>query len=132
MKGGVLRVNEHKSRASYGSVNLVVGERLQEHLSAYVERFRPLLLKEQAGSNKLFPMSKVANDIAVVCAMFGLRTLNPTMMRKAMGSTACGSVSEIQRKQIANHMTHRPETAYKAYTAKNRRSEAAESVSVMA
>ena len=90
---------------------MVVGDRLQEHLSAYVKKLTPFL-EEQAGSNKLFRTSKVSNDIAAVNAMFGLRTLNPTMMRKAMGSTAYVSVSDVQWKQIANHMTHRPETAH--------------------
>ena len=130
MRGGILRVHEHKSRASYGSINLVVGERLQQYLNVYVEKFRPILLK--SSSDKLFPTSKVCDDVSAVCGMFGLRPFNPTMMRKAMGSTAYGSVSETQRRKIANHMTHRPETAFKAYSAKNRRSEALESVNVMA
>ena len=128
MTGNVLRVAEHKSKASYGSVNLVVGDQVLKFLHLYVEKFRPMLSK----GDQLFPTSKVANDVAAVCSMFGLRPFNPTLMRKAMGSAAYGNVNESQRKKIANHMTHRPETAFKAYAANNRRTDAVESVSVMA
>ena len=48
-----------------------------------------------------------------------------------MSSAAYSNVTETERRKIANHMTHRPETAYKAYSAKNRRSDAVESVSKM-
>ena len=47
-----------------------------------------------------------------------------------MSSAAYSNVTETERRKIANHMTHRPETTYKAYSAKNRRS-AVESVSKM-
>ena len=129
MNDGILRVTEHKSKASYGSLNLVIGDQLQ-FLRIYVGKFRPLLVKD-AEDNKLFPSSKVSDDVAAVCAMFGLRPFNPTLMRKAMGSVAYSSVGETQRRKIANHMTHRPETAYKSYSAKNRKTDAVESVSMM-
>ena len=129
MTGNILRVSEHKSKASYGSLNLVVVEQLP-YLRVYVETFRPLLIKGTTDL-RLFPSSKVADDVAAVCTMFGLRAFNPTIMQKAMGSVAYSNVNEAQRRKIANHMTHRPETAYKAYAAKNRRSDAVESVSMM-
>lgn len=129
MTDNILRVSEHKSKASYGSLNLVVLDQLP-YLHVYVEVFRPMLIKD-ATENRLFPSAKVCDDVSAVCTMFGIRCCNPTLMRKAMSSAAYGSVSEAQRRQIANHMTHRPETAYRAYSAKNRRSDAVESVSTM-
>ena len=129
MTDGILRVNEHKSKAASGSLNLVVNDQLG-FMRRYVEDFRPLLVKD-ADDGKQFPSSKVSDDVGAVCSLFGLRPFNPTLMRKAMGSAAYDSVSETQRRKIANHMSHRPETAYKAYAAKNRRSDAVESVSVM-
>ena len=129
MTDGILRVNEHKSKAASGSLNLVVNDQLG-FMRRYVEDFRPLLVKD-ADDGKLFPSSKVSDDVGAVCSLFGLRPFNPTLMRKAMGSAAYDSVSETQRRKIANHMSHRPETAYKTYAAKNRKSDALESVSVM-
>ena len=129
MDSNIIRVSEHKSKASYGSLNLVVLDQLP-YLHAYVDSFRPLLVK-CATENKLFPATKVCDDVAAVCSMFGIRTCTPTLMRKAMSSAAYSTVSESQRRKIANHMTHRPETAYKAYSAKNRKTDAFESVSTM-
>ena len=51
-------MSEHKSRASYGSVNLVVAA-LEGFLQIYVDKFRPLVKK--GSENKLFPSAKVCN-----------------------------------------------------------------------
>ena len=58
MSDGVIRVSEHKSRASYGSLNLVVKEQL-EYLITYVNDFRPLLLKDPNDAT-LFPSARVS------------------------------------------------------------------------
>ena len=63
--------------------------------------------------------------------MFGLRPIHPTLLRKTMGSLAFNDLTEAQRRRIANHMTHRPGTALKAYSAKNKPSHALETVSAM-
>ena len=48
-----------------------------------------------------------------------------------MGSKAYSRASETERRKIANHMTHRPDTAFNAYSAKKRSSDALTSVSMM-
>ena len=129
MTDGVIRVSEHKSRASYGSLNLVVKEQL-EFLQVYVDTFRPLLVKG-TNDDKLFPSARVSEDVSSICSEFKMRPFNPTLMRKSMGSMAYGCLTEPERRKVANHMTHRPETAFRAYTAKNKRGHALETVGVM-
>ena len=46
-----------------------------------------------------------------------------------MGSEAYSRASQTESRKIANHMTHRPDTAFKSYSAKNRFSEALASIS---
>ena len=129
MTDGVIRVSEHKSRSSYGSLDLVVKE-LIEFLRAYVERFRPLPVKGTA-DDKLFPSARVSEDVSAINTEFNMRQFNPTLMRKCMGSMAYSCLSEPERRKVANHMTHRPETAFRAYIAKNKPGHAIETVSVM-
>ena len=54
-----------------------------------------------------------------------------TLLRKAASTAAYSSLSECDRRRVANHMTHKPETAYKAYAAKNKSSDATSSVRQM-
>ena len=129
MTDGIIRVKDHKSRTSYGSANLVVTD-VVDFLHFYVENARPLLVKE-ASDTALFPAADPWEDMGEVCAMFEVRRLTPTLLRKAASTAAYSSLSEVDRRRVANHMTHRPETAYKAYAAKNRRVDATESVKRM-
>ena len=128
-KHGIIRVKEHKSRASYGSANLVITE-IEDFVDYYVENARPLLSKEKNISS-LFPSSDPWDDLGKACDMFGVKRFSPTRLRKAASTAAYSDLSELERKNVANHMTHRPETAFKAYAVKNRRADAKKSVSTM-
>ena len=128
-KHGIIRVKEHKSRASYGSANLVITE-IEDFVDYYVENARPLLSKEKNISS-LFPSSDPWDDLGKACDMFGVKRFSPTSLRKAASTAAYSDLSELERKNVANHMTHRPETAFKAYAVKNRRADTKESVSTM-
>ena len=133
MKDAVLRVKDHKSSATYGSANLVV-HGLTEYLHCYVEKFRPLLA---SGDNEqqvqyLFPSSDPADDVAEICRVFQLDfSLTPTILRKAASTAAYDELNETERRKLASHMTHRSETQFRAYSAKNRRVEAAQTVEKM-
>ena len=52
------------------------------------------------------------------------------MLRKT-ASTAFDQLYDSERRKLATHMTHRSETQFKAYSAKNRRSEATKTVERM-
>ena len=101
-----------------------------EYLHVYVEKARPLLLRDRE-DDALFPSADPWEDMGEVCAICDVRRLTPTLLRKAASTAAYSSLSEVDRRRVANHMTHRPETAYTAYAAKNRREDAAQSVKKM-
>ena len=101
-----------------------------DFLNFYVVKARPLLLKERT-DDALFPSADPWEDMGEVCSLYDVPRLTPTLLRKAASTAAYSSLSELDRKRVANHMTHRPETAYKAYAAKKRRSDAAQSVQQM-
>ena len=126
---GIIRVKEHKSRASYGSANLVITD-VASYLDFYVAQARSFLTKDDH-VDELFPSSDPWEDMGLVCAMFGVRKVSPTIIRKAASTAAYNDLPELERRQVANHMTHRPETAFKAYAAKNRRADAVRSVERM-
>ena len=128
-RDGIIRVKDHKSRTSYGSANLVILDTV-DFVDFYVSNARPLLVRT-TNDVALFPASDPWEDLREVCQMFGLRQFSPTQLRKAASTVAYSTLSEVERKKVANHMTHRPETAYKAYAAKNRRADALETVSKM-
>ena len=126
MAGGVFQVSDHKSRRSYGSANLVVTD-LVTYIDQYVEQARPRLVKDST-NDVLFPSADPSDDLEEVCKMFGIRKVHPTLLRKAASTAAYSGLTETERRRVANHMTHRPETAFKAYAAKNRKADAVSSV----
>ena len=89
MTSGILRINEQ-------SENVVRLHQPCGGETAVRGKFRPLPVREQ--TEKLFPTSKVLEDVAAVYAMFGLRPFNPILRRKAMGSGAYSNVSESKGK----------------------------------
>ncbi|KAF0310471.1 Cell surface glycoprotein 1 [Amphibalanus amphitrite] len=130
MKNEVLRVKDHKSNATYGSANLVV-RGLVKHLEVYVEHFRSFLVTEDK-VDLLFPSSDPADDIAEVCRGFQVDfKLTPTMIRKAASTAAYDDLTDSERRKLADHMTHRSATQFRAYSAKNRRAEATKTVQKM-
>ena len=126
--GSVLRVRDHKSSSSYGSANLVVKD-LEDPLQSFVNKFRHLLVKNEDDS--LFPLAEPALDIGVVCESYGIRKLSPTELRKVASTAAFDKLDDEERRKLATHMTHRSDTQFKAYSAKNRRSEATKTVERM-
>ena len=62
-------------------------------------------------------------DMGEICSMCDVPRLTPMLLRKAAPTAVCNSLPELDRKRVANHMTHRPETAYRAYPANNRHPE---------
>ena len=120
MSDGIICAREHKSTSSYGSANLVVSD-IATYLNYYVENARHFLIKDDADT-ALFPSAYPWDDMGEVCAMFGEIKFGTTLLRKAASSAACSTLDEVDRRRVANHMTHRPETAFKAYSAKARHS----------
>ena len=127
-KNEVIRVRDHKSSATYGSANLVVNG-LVAHLRCFVEKFRPLLATKDSKVQALFPSSDPADDIAEVSRTFKIRfTSTPTILRKAASTAAYDELDDNERRKLAAHMTHRSETQFRAYSAKNRQTEATKTV----
>ena len=105
---------------------------LVEHLVYFVENFRPLLATEEKRVQYLFPSSDPANNLAEVCKSFKVDfTMTPTILRKAVSTAAYDELSDTERRKLAAHMTHRSETQFRAYSAKNRREEATKTVQKM-
>ena len=129
IKDAVMRVKEHKSHASYGSANIVV-QGYENHLREFVDKYRPLLVKQQDDVS-LFPSSDPADDIGAVCDSYAIQRINPTKLRKTASTAAYDHLSETERRKLASHMTHKPETQFRAYSAKNRRNDATKTVQRM-
>ena len=90
--------------------------------------FSPLLVTETK-EEYLFSSSDPADDIAEVCRGFSIDfKLTTTILCKAASTAAYDELNDNERRKLAAHITHRSETQFRAYSAKNRRAEAAKTV----
>ena len=76
-------------------------------------------------------MSDPAEDVGAVCDSYGIKRINPTKLRKTASTAAYDHLNETERRKLASHMTHKPDTQFRAYSAKNRRSDATKTVQRM-
>ena len=59
-----------------------------EYLEFYVTKARPVLVKEGETTTALLPAADPWEVMSEVCSMFGVRRMNPTLLRKAASTAA--------------------------------------------
>ena len=128
-----VRVEDHKTAATYGGVTLVMMAETREQINDYITYVRPFTPNHRRYDNVLLsaqgnPIRKYSLLVKNVCTKFNIRQLpSLTNFRKVTATKAIESCNKSELTDLQHHMTHSEAAASKYYQAAGKTTRSIES-----